>query len=91
MIKRWLRTHVTIVFVLATLLGVLHHHDDMEVHEDCQICTIQSNITDGDISRENPSHISLKLASDAGIAYEELFHTCTIFASLHARAPPKYS
>lgn len=37
------------VLLLSTLLGALHHHSDLKVHSDCNVCTLQANMGAADI------------------------------------------
>ncbi|QOP45933.1 hypothetical protein [Sulfurimonas paralvinellae] len=91
MIKILLRKYFAIVFLLATLLGGLHHHNDLKQHNDCQICTIQSSLSHADTPSESFSLSDITLYSEATVG--ELAHaiTNTAHINLHARAPPKIS
>ncbi len=91
MIKKWLRKYFVTLFVLATLMGVFHQHNDLQVHEDCQICTITSSIADGDIPQDTLCLIPLEQTSQATSSYKIDFFLCENFSSFRARAPPKYS
>lgn len=69
-------------------MGVFHHHDNLQTHNDCQICTIQSSIADADIPVENFYLTSLSNISESTITplfsliQKEKTH------SIQARAPP---
>lgn len=78
----------TIVFMLATFVSVFHHHDDLKVHNDCQICTIQSNIANADTPSENVYLSEIELFSQSVISKLPNQHECQICIPLRARAPP---
>ncbi len=48
MIIKLAKKYFLSLFIVATFLGVFHHHNDFQSHNDCQICTIQHNIADAD-------------------------------------------
>ena len=89
MIKRWLKTYFSIIFVFSTMLGILHHHNDLKIHNDCQICTIQSNFFSADTPSDTLELTKLEFFSEATLG--SLFDLVTIEKQtyLHARAPPK--
>jgi len=89
--NRLLHRYISIIFLLASLLGALHHHNDLQKHSDCQICTIQSNIVDTDTPTETLYLTELLLSSDATIT--TLSHSITLDKAnlYHSRAPPKLS
>ncbi|CAI6151433.1 MAG: hypothetical protein SPLUMA1_SPLUMAMAG1_01280 [uncultured Sulfurimonas sp.] len=91
MIKRWLSKYFATVFVLATLMGVFHHHSDLQIHEDCQICTIASSIADGDIPTPKVYITAVEKVSFTLGENFLLFYTDAPYNSLNARAPPKHS
>jgi len=41
---------VGVVLLVATLLGGLHHHNDLKTHHDCPICTLQNNLASGNVA-----------------------------------------
>ena len=90
MIKTWFHKYITTLFVLAALMGVFHHHNDMQVHEDCQICTVQSNIVDADIPSPTQYIFFAKLTL-TGVSYIKNPHLYQTFTSVQARSPPEYS
>jgi hypothetical protein len=91
MITRWIRKYFSIVFILATLLGVMHHHDTLQVHNDCQICIVQSNIVDGDIPTPSLCFADLDIKSEALITEFQNLYNHKKFQKFHSRAPPKIS
>ncbi len=88
---RWIRRYFSIVFVLATLLGVMHHHDGYKIHNDCKICTINSNIVDGDTPVETLYLTKLELKSESILTKLQNLHSKKHYNTLQARAPPKIS
>ena len=91
MLKRWIRKYFSIVFILATLVGVMHHHDDAQTHSDCQICVIQSNIVDGDVPVYSPYLSDIQIFSEAVITELHTLYIRKNLEKLHSRAPPKIS
>ncbi len=91
MIKRWLKKYFSIIFVLSTMLGILHHHDDLKIHNDCQLCVIQSNLLSADTPPDVSYLTEINFVSEATVG--SLFDLVTIEKQtyLHARAPPKNS
>ena len=91
MIKKWLRKYLAVVFVLASLLGSMHHHNDLKQHNDCQICTIQSSLSHADTPVDTLylTHITLKAETPVAIL-TNLVASATHIA-LKARAPPQFS
>ena len=91
MIKFWLRRYFTVVFLLGTLLGVLHHHDDLKQHNDCKICLVKSNLSHADTPVDVVFLTDIDLVSEGTVG--TLFDLVTTAkpTSLHARAPPKNS
>jgi|FLOH01.1.fsa_nt_gi hypothetical protein len=85
------KSFFSIVFVLATLLGVFHHHDELTPHNDCQICTIQSSIADADTPSETSYLSKIELFSDTAISKFPVLHVCQQSILLKARAPPFFS
>jgi len=81
----------SIVFLLSMFVTVSHHHDDLKVHNDCQICVLQSNVTNSDLP---PQNVYL---SDLTALFEIISTSPTIVYSqkpttlLHQRAPPSNS
>ena len=88
MIKRWFRRYFSIVFVLATLLGSMHHHNDLKQHNDCQICTIQSNLSHADTPVDTLYLSDLILQAQTPIKILADLVTNNDQIRLTARAPP---
>jgi len=91
MIQRFVKKYLSIVFVIATLLSVLHHHNDLKQHSDCQICTVQSNITNADtpIQPLYITQLDLHQESVLGTYFTPYYIKTT--STLHPRAPPFFS
>ena len=88
MFKYFTKKYIALIFVLATFMGVLHHHDDFKVHNDCQICTIQSSIADADTPVEVLYFTQLNIASKSTVKIPKTLHSKTLTNTLKARAPP---
>ncbi len=88
MIKKWLRKYFAVVLVLASLLGSMHHHNDLKQHNDCQICTIQSSLSHADtpVDRLYLHQITLQAETPATVFTNLVVSAGHI--ALTARAPP---
>ena len=89
--KYLLSKYISIIFVLATFMGSVHHHNDLKSHSDCQICTIQNTIADSDTPVETTYLQELSLQSEAVTTRLDSFEYKQVAATLHSRAPPKTS
>jgi len=91
MIKVWLKKYFAIVFMLATLLGSMHHHNDLKQHNNCQICTLQSSLSHADTPVDTLYLSDIRIVSEAIIA--DLSHLIANPTQilLRSRAPPKFS
>lgn len=83
--------YISIVFIVATFMGVFHHHNDLLNHTDCQLCTIQHSIADADAPTEVEYFTKIDIYSFAITAEIPVFHPTYPHTTLHARAPPFYS
>jgi len=90
-IRKILRKYFATLFILATLMAVFHHHSDFKVHEDCQICSISSNIFDGDIQREPLYLPALEQSHSFVPAFTLFLYKDELYTPRNPRAPPKYS
>jgi hypothetical protein len=86
-----LKKYFSIVFLLATLMGVFHHHEDHKQHSDCQVCTIQSNISNADIPTDTDYLSKIELFTEAVVSKLPHLHECKTLILLKARAPPFFS
>ncbi|MEN4053698.1 MULTISPECIES: hypothetical protein [Sulfurimonas] len=91
MISRFLRKYLSIVFVLATLMGTMHHHNDLKQHSDCQICTIQSSIAHADTPVDVVYLTQLDIYRESIVTQLTTLHDKQSENPLHARAPPFFS
>ena len=86
-----LKKYFSVILFLSLLLSVTHHHNDLKQHNDCKICTLQSNISNVDTPLE------VNYLSDIDIIFEKiLFISIFIYIekfknNLHQRAPPFFS
>lgn len=91
MIIEFLKKYLSILFILATFMGVFHHHNDLKPHHECQICTIESIIADIDLPQEHSylenidTEVEVILTSLSTQEQEKRVST------LQARAPPTIS
>ena len=91
MIKIWLRKYFSVVLLLASLLGGMHHHNDLKQHNDCQICTIQSSLSHADTPVDTLyiQEITLQAETPASELTNLVANAAHI--TLKARAPPQFS
>ncbi|MBU0632879.1 hypothetical protein KKA17_09545 [bacterium] len=76
------------LFIVATLLGAMHHHDDFKSHSDCQVCTLQLNLSSGDIPTEPIYLQELSNYSEKIITEGKSLHVSFLISNVNARAPP---
>ncbi len=89
--NKLLSQYLTIVFVIATFMGSLHHHNDFKIHTDCQVCTLQHNVTDIDTPSDVNYVALFSIKSESTLlplTDLQTQQTCTTFS---ARAPPIYT
>jgi hypothetical protein len=91
MIYRFFRKYLSIIFVLATFMGVFHHHNDLKQHNDCKICTVQSSLAHADTPVEAHYLTNLELVNESVVTVLVSLHVKKIHNYFHARAPPKIS
>ncbi len=91
MIIAFFKKYLSIFFILATFMGVFHHHDDLKQHNDCQICTIQSNISNADTPTQTVYLTQIEQLSESVLTKLESFENSKIISTLKARAPPTIS
>ena len=84
-----LHKYFSIIFIIATLMGVFHHHNDLQIHNDCQICTIQSSIANADTPSKTAYFTKLNILHDNLTLKLITSDSNTLTYPLHARAPPK--
>lgn len=91
MIQKWIRHYFSIIFIVATLMGSMHQHNDLKVHEDCQICTIVQNLSDGNTLTKIVYLSSIEKCSTLVLTSTQELHSVSTYSTLNARAPPKHS
>ncbi len=91
MIKTWVRKYFSILFVLATLLGGMHHHNDLKQHNDCQICTLQSSLSHADTPVDRLYVQEIRLQAQTPVAALSNLVASAAQIALTARAPPSIS
>jgi len=91
MINRFFKKYLSIIFIIATFIGVFHHHSDLKQHNDCKICTIQSSIANADTPVDVVYITNLDLFYDSIVSPLQNLHVKKISYQLQARAPPKIS
>ena len=91
MINRFFRKYLSIIFVIATFMGVFHHHNDLKQHNDCKICTIQSSIANADTPVDTVYITKLEIFSESIATAFASLHVQKIYNPEKARAPPKIS
>lgn len=91
MIKNWLKKYFAIVFLFATLLGGMHHHNDLKQHNDCKICVIQSTMLDADTPAIVHYIDEIALYAQTPVTFFANFILDTHTTTLKARAPPQFS
>jgi len=88
MIRTFVKKYISIIFILATFIGVFHNHNSLQQHNDCQICVIQSSIANADTPSETFYLTKLELFADAIESNLPQFFLKYHSSQLHARAPP---
>jgi len=85
--KKLFAKYTAVIFVLFIFIASFHHHDTLEQYNDCQICTIQSNI-------DTP--IEVAYLSSIELFFETIIKPFKFFSKdkkpiqLQARAPPLF-
>jgi len=89
--QKFIVKYISIIFIFATFITSFHHHNDMQEHNDCQICTIQNSIADMDTPTDVTYLTLLSLISESTITTLENLQTQKDYRTFSARAPPFYS
>ena len=87
----FLRKYLSIIFLVATLLGGMHHHNDLKQHSDCKICTIQSSMANADTPVDVVYVSQLDIFHEVIVTQLKNLTTKKVFNPLNARAPPHFS
>ena len=91
MIYKITKKYISIIFLLATFVSTFHHHDDLQIHSDCQICTIQNSIADGDTPIQPHYFTIFAIPSEVTLCKLQNFIVIDTSNRLRARAPPQIS
>ena len=91
MITASLRKYITLIFITATFMGVFHHHNDGQQHNDCKICMVQSSIANADTPVDVLYLSLVESHFESIITHFTNLHTKRVENSLYARAPPHIS
>ena len=83
--------YISIIFILATFMGSFHYHNDIQEHTDCQICTVQHNVSDIDTPADVNYLTLLSIKSESILTCLDTFSIQKRFFHFSARAPPFYT
>ena len=86
--KYLLRNILSIIVLVSTLMGAMHHHNDLKSHSDCQICSISSSVTDIDTPSDVVYLTALTLVHEATLSQLPIFTSKHIGSFNNPRAPP---
>ena len=86
--KYLLRNILSIIVLVSTLMGAMHHHNDLKSHNDCQICSISSSVTDIDTPSDVVYLTPLTLVHEATLSQLPIFTSKHIGSYKNSRAPP---
>ncbi len=89
--QKFIVKYISLIFVIAIFMGAFHHHNDMQEHSDCQICTIQNNLIDIDTPNTVSYLTSFSIQSEAVVANLKNFQLQEKILTFSARAPPLFS
>jgi len=89
MLRNLFKRYFSTIFIVATLMGVFHTHHDLKPHNDCQICTIQSSISDADTPTDSHYLTALSLIPEQISTKLPILHITKLNSTKQARAPPK--
>jgi len=90
-IERSLQKYFAIVLLFSSFMGTFHHHNDLKVHHDCQICTIQSNMANADTPVDVVYFTTLNIFVDPIVKKLGTLHSKIVTNPLKARAPPIFA
>jgi hypothetical protein len=89
--KKLLVKYISIIFMIATFMGSLHHHNDLQEHNNCQICTISHNVANIDTPIDVNYLVLFTIVSEATLASLPNFQIEKQKLTFSARAPPLFS
>jgi len=88
--KKYLfRNILSIIVLVSTLMGAMHHHNDLKSHSDCQICTISASVTNIDTPSDVVYLTPLTLFHEATLSQLPCFTSKHISSYNNSRAPPE--
>ena len=88
MIKTFFKRYLGIIFIVATLMGGFHHHNDLKQHNNCPICIINANLFSGDETPKATYLQDIEFISEATIKPLKTLHDIKLIKSLKASSPP---
>jgi len=83
--------YISIIFVISTFMSSFHHHNDLQEHNNCQICIVQSNIADIDTPTDVTYLTLFSTPSEATLVNLQNLQTQKQHLTSTARAPPLFS
>ena len=86
--KYLLRNILSIIVLVSTLMGAMHHHNDLKSHSDCQICAISASVTNIDTPSDVVYLTPLTLLHEATLSQLPYFTSKHIGSHNNSRAPP---
>jgi len=87
----FLRKYLSIIFLVATLFGEMHHHNDLKQHNDCKICIIHASMAHVDTPVDVLYVTQLDIFHEAIVKQLTNLHSLKLTNPLNARAPPHLS
>lgn len=88
--SRFIKKFLAVLFLTATFLGAVHHHEDTGIHHDCPIHILNAALVSPDLPRES-------ILDEIKTVYQivllsALEHSAkTVYFSYFGRAPPLFS
>ena len=81
---------LSILFILIffiSILGVIYHHEDGMLHDDCLICSIVAN-NKTFLTQDTYQAFSNDYANSTVFIYKDFITPCTLTHTFSIRAPP---
>jgi len=91
MITAFLKKYLSIIFILATFMGVFHQHNDLKPHTECKLYTLQSILENINIPTEIFYLCKINTYEEAILTPLCSCTTTEIYYTFNPRAPPKIS
>ncbi|NPA59052.1 MAG: hypothetical protein GXO30_01090 [Epsilonproteobacteria bacterium] len=84
----FIKRYFSIIFIIATIVASFHHHNDLKVHPECKICTINSSMIDADTPIKVTYLQELEITTE--LIVTKLSNLCSKFTqnNISLRAPP---